>query len=385
MGGRLAYYVARPLTILATLIVVALWPAVLAQGQFSSTAGGAAAQPASGVSAGESHRLPQDVLQVINWLPEDTESIVLVRGPLQKGVLKDFRDPPPLSMSPSNSPAPALAPVPIRRPLSDFRQESLVAFTSLFGLSGKAFIRNISDHEVCLVVAAAQGFGRPVIGGASTYKGGQIIVFRNAIPDVGVQAKAHEQVSLVQIERNGVVRLDSGEKWGEKDDRFTVYYAKPKPSVLIAATDVRFLKTMLQRIARPPVSRTPVLGFPEWKYVDVESSVWGVRHRRTATPIYILAKAEKNGLPFPQLSGVSFSYEFKPATRVTYRFHFPEGVQNAVRRAAVDGSGAKLVAPSVVEYRSHIRTHTGGREPGLSTPADAAFMVQHLMGYVVCP
>jgi hypothetical protein len=391
MDGKLADHVAWPVTMIATLFLSALSPAAFAQRQLSKASDGAAARPSSGVSAGESHGLPEDVLQVLRWLPEDTESITLARGPLQDGALRDFRDDLPLFpqlAATGDSPAHgvvAAAPNPTQQPLPDFRQELLAASAGLFGVSGKAFIRNINDHKVCFVVGAARRLGRPVIGRASTYEGGQIIVFRDAIPDVGVQARAQERLSMVRIECSGVVRLDTEERWGEKNDKVTVYYAKPKTSILIAATDVRFLETMLQRIAQPPVSRTPVLDFPEWKYVDVQAPVWGVRHRRTATPIYILARTGKNGLPFSELSGISFSYESKPATCVAYRFHFTEKAHDAVRQAVAEASGIRLLAPSVVENRMGIRAQATASEPGSGTPADATFMVQHLMGYVVCP
>ena len=391
MDRKLAVCMAWPIAAVATSFLLALSSAAFGQGHVSNASASATARPSPGVSAGESHGLPQDVLQVIRWLPEDTESITLARGPLQDGSLRDFRDVDPFFPQPVATGVPpasgvvAAAPNPTQQPLPDFRQELLAASAGLFGLSGKAFIRNISDHEVRFVVAAAGRFGRPVIGRASTYEALEIIVFRDAVPDVGVQARAQERLSMVRIERNGVVRLDTEERWGEKNDKVTVYYAKPKPSILIATTDAGFLKTMLQRIAQTPASRTPVLDFPEWKYVDVQSPVWGVRHRRTATPIYILARPGKNGLPFSELSGISFSYESKPATCVAYRFHFTESAHDAVRQAVANNSGIRLLAPSVVENRMGIPAQAAASEPGSGTPADAAFMVQHLMGYTVCP
>ena len=45
----------------------------------------------------------------------------------------------------------------------------------------------------------------------------------------------------------------------------------------------------------------------------------------------------------------------------------------------------RLVEPSVVENRMGIHTQAAASEPGSGTPGDATFMIQHLMGYVVCP
>ena len=315
---------------------------------------------------------------------------MLARGPFQDGLLKDFHDAPPVDPFPSpdalRPPAAAVAwPKPLQQPPPDFQQKSLAASAYLFELAGKPFIRNINAHKVSFIVAAARHFGPPVIGRASTYEGSQIIVFRDAVPDVAVQGTAQERLSLVKIDHHGVVRLDTEEKWGEKDERITVYYAKPKPSVLVAATDIGFLVTMLQRIARPLASRTQLLDFPEWKYVDVQSPVWGVRHRRTTTPIYVLARTEKSGLPFSELSGTSFTYQPKPAKCVAYRFHFPDKSHDTVRQAVIGDSALRLMAPSVVENKMLISPQETASELGAGTAESAAFMIQHLMGYVVCP
>jgi hypothetical protein len=415
MESKIAVDVARAVAVIAASFLFTPSPVALAQGQLSTQSNRSPTQPSPSVPAGDFNGLPQNVLQVIRWLPEDTESIMLAQGPLQDGTLRDFHDPlPPIDPfwsagdAPTTAkagefqnaraiyagPAPsgssalgAVTPKPIPQPLPDFRQKSLASSAYLFNLSGKEFIRNISIHEVRFVVAAARNFGLPVIGSASTYEGCEILVFRDAVPDVGVQAASGERAGMVQIERNNVVRLDTEEKWGVNHDKITVYFAKPKPSVLVAATNAEFLKTTLQRIADTPQTRTPILDFPEWKYVDVQSPVWGVRHRRTATPIYILAKApeKETGLSFSDLIGTSFSYGLKPATCVAWRFHFTEKAQDAVRRAFAGQSEMKLVAPSVVENRLRISTQEAANGPGTQTPPSAVFMVQHLMGYVVCP
>jgi hypothetical protein len=97
------------------------------------------------------------------------------------------------------------------------------------------------------------------------------------------------------------------------------------------------------------------------------------------------ARPGKNSLPFSELSGTSFFYEPKPATCVAYRFHFTEKARDAVRQAVAEDPVAKLVAPLVVERRIRIRSQAAAGEAGSSTPGDATFVVQHLMGYVVCP
>jgi hypothetical protein len=101
MSRKCAVCVAWPVAVVATTFFFAGSPSAFAQGQRSSASDGVKTRPSPAISAAESYGLPQDVLQVIHWLPEDTESIMLTRGPLQKDFLKDFGDPSPMVLSPT--------------------------------------------------------------------------------------------------------------------------------------------------------------------------------------------------------------------------------------------------------------------------------------------
>ena len=355
--------------------------------------------PAAVAPAAAEHRLPADVEQVIGWLPEDTESIMLARGPLKEGTLRDVRDPSPFPVVEFASPkddsrpekqAPRLVPItPITvKPLElDFRQEALVGSTWLIGMAGKAFLQNIGKSAVRFAVAAGRRFGLPVIGRALTYEGCEIIVFDKAVPDVAVQAKGQEKLSVEQIENNRVVRIETDLEWGEKDEKLTIYYAKPKPNVLVAASNESFLRTTLQRIVRLAARRTPVLDFPEWKFVDVQAPVWGIRHRRTATPIWIVAKAWQDPLPPTALNGITYYYEPRPSNSITLRWHFSEQVRTALPRAIEKEKylKAKLIAPLVMEQKLVITNYSDDWEAGSLTLDLASFAMRHFMGYVVCP
>jgi hypothetical protein len=235
------------------------------------------------------------------------------------------------------------------------------------------------------VVTGGRRFGLPVIARESTYEGCELIVFENAVPDVAVQGRGQEKLSLEQIEKNRVVRIDTDVEWGEKDEKLSIWYAKPKPNILIATTDAGFVKTMLQRIARPAMSSSTLLDFPEWKYVDTQAPVWGIRHRRTATPFYIVAKTSKDGFPFSDLSGFTFSYQPQPATSVLLHFHFTEKARDVLPRVIQKDLGAKLISPLVAGRKVAIHEQSGAVEWNSDTPQEMSFMIHHFMGYVVCP
>ena len=69
------------------------------------------------------------------------------------------------------------------------------------------------------------------------------------------------------------MRIVTNIEWGDANEKLSIWYAKPKPNVLIAATHAGFLKTVLQRVVHPPAACSPLLDFPEWKYVDTKAGV----------------------------------------------------------------------------------------------------------------
>ncbi len=190
---------------------------------------------------------------------------------------------------------------------------------------------------------------------------------------------------MERIENNRVVRMDSGIEWGEKDEKISVWYAKPRPNILLAATNASFLKSTLQRIARPATTRSALFDFPEWKYVDTQAPVWGIRHRRTAMPIYILAASSKDGFPFAELSGITFSYQPRPTATVSVQLHYPKEAEGILPRVVAKESHAKLISPSVVESRMTIGKTSNASEWPLGAPWEASFIIHHFMGYTICP
>ena len=419
-----AAYVSWMRAVVAILLLFVGPNLALGQGPTSDATGHRAAHVTAGAAATDSPRLATDVEPAIRWLPEDTETIVVAQGPLEDGILKDFRGPPPdpaVSLNPAPPPSPPPAPAngngPFCPPASssnppppaganglatlappsltieaaqvprrDFRQEMLGSSLHLFGLAGEAFAQNIAKHRIRFVVAAARRFGRPVIGGASTYEGCDLIVFDNAVPDVALKAREQEKLSIEQIENNRVVRIDTDVEWGEKDEKLSIWFAKPKPNILIAATDAVVVKTILYRIARPAASPSPLLNFPEWKYVDTKAPVWGIRHRRTAAPFYYVFKGNADfASAMSKLVGVSFSYRPRPKTSVQLHFHCTDKPENVLPSIFGKSYDIKPIGPLVAEGRMVIHKQSERDAGQMDTPDGTSFMVQHFMGYVVCP
>ena len=137
-------------------------------------------------------------------------------------------------------------------------------------------------------------------------------------------------------------------------------------------------------MARPPESRTPLLDFPEWEYVDTQLPVWGLRHRRTANPIYIVQKSWDFTLPPSALCGTSFSYRAQPAPNLALRYHFSEEVRELLSKGLSKMQSPRLISPLVAECEWAIHDGSNMQGPG-AAPTYAAFIARHFMGYIACP
>jgi hypothetical protein len=377
------------------LLFVATCPAT-AQSPGSRAVGQPPTQTPAGLATVDSRRLPADIEQVIGWLPEDTESVMLIRGSLPKDAIMGTAARPPAPSRPvstrvssadraAKSGQPTLVLPKSQEPEGDFWKESLKSHIEPhFQLAGEKFGECIANFQIRFIVTGGRRFGLPVIGGASTYEGCDVIVFETPVPDVDARATGRAKLSVLQSARNRIVRIDTGEKWGPQDEPLVIYYAKPKPTVLITATNAGYLATVLERMARPLASRTPLLDFPEWQYVDIGAPVWGVRHRHTTTPFYFVFKGQPGfAEALAKLDGVAFSYQPKPQPSIQLHFHCTDKPENVLPCIFGKQFDIKPVGPEVAEGRAILRSDSASS--GCSPSSWALFMMNHLMGYVVCP
>ena len=117
--------------------------------------------------------------------------------------------------------------------------------------------------------------------------------------------------------------------------------------------------------------------------MDTQAPVWGIRHRRTAMPIYILAKSLKEGFPFAELSGITFNYQPQPTATVNVQFHYPKEAEAILPRAVAKDPDTRLISPLVAERKMAIHKQSDAGE--LGTPWGASFIIHHFMGYTICP
>jgi hypothetical protein len=325
------------------------------------------------------HRLPDDVDQVIRWLPEDTESVIVVRGPIREepknppiqtigagpdgASINVWHDP----VSGKEVPAP-LEP--------DFQQVAQHATLACLELAGSAFTKNIGQQKVRFAMSAGRGFHvASVIPYVIACDFCQVIWFDNPAPDVAIEPTAPHKVGVESIEGHRVVRLYDGEEPGD-----SLYFAKPKPNILIVATNLDFLRAMFRRMSQPASSRTSLLDLPEWKYVDANSPVWGIRHGRIT---YQNVPLRPNSVPKDDPAGITFFYHERPEESLSLRWLLKPNADHAVTQ--VLDMDFRSIAPGVAGANMLLHCHQDRNIPGKMKTSIAHGNVCLLMGFFASP
>ena len=113
------------------------------------------------------------------------------------------------------------------------------------------------------------------------YNGANIIIFRDDLGAVGDELLAPRKgaKSRREIIAGQPVSVEETEDPDPdvKDVKMR-YLARPKPNVLIYATDRNYLAMVLERIASRARTRAIPADLPEWTHLDLSARFWCIRH-----------------------------------------------------------------------------------------------------------
>jgi hypothetical protein len=148
-----------------------------------------------------------------------------------------------------------------------------------------------------------------------------------------------------------------------EDTSWTHYIAVPRPDVLLDATNLDYLTEVLTRISKRAETRALPGDLPEWRWVDVRSSFWVLRHYRREhvheDPTSPFRKDEAGESRDPDAVGMTahaspdgrtvvthYSSKNATADRVATRMfsHPGDGVTPVVRPAGDDAIELRFVA-----------------------------------------
>jgi hypothetical protein len=149
----------------------------------------------------------------------------------------------------------------------------------LFNLKDELFHKELAGQKVLCVVEGSRRFTRPGEFGLMPYEGCHIVMFDPDADDTLKKAfRAGEEKADKKIELADVRVAIFTEK--QNCDTWSFFVCRPRPGILICATNQEYLEETLKRIDKPHARRALPSDLPEWKHVDVKARVWAIRHYR---------------------------------------------------------------------------------------------------------
>ncbi len=231
--------------------------------------------------------LPGDVRQIVEWLPPDSESLLVSNGPFP-------------------CPAEAGRGRPFLETVRPF------PFGMLVFMQKKLLARHLAGQNILLAVEGCRHFRAPKGLGMMPYDGCQIVRF---------EPKSHEKVrqafdaclqaaeKTIQVENQQVACFQER----LEQDEWSLLLAHPRPGMLLCATDHEYLKQVLQRMQGPRPGRAFPDSLPEWEYLKGEAAVWGLRHYRRefskTDPTSPFREKAAANLPDPGAVGLVFWFD----------------------------------------------------------------------------
>jgi len=255
-----------------------------------------------------------DIQQVLSWLPLDTETITVARGPF----LIPY--------------GPAEKETIRNRELSgqelDHMFESLPL--AVFGLKADLLAKHLKSRPVMLAVEGARHFRSPSGLGEMPFEGCGIAVFADALGGSGnAFVNASREVALGVEEIEGVKVAVFQEKM--ENDLWTTFVAFPNKNIVLVATKRDYITEVLNRIqgCRNGQRALPS-NLPEWKYVDTDARFWGVRHFDKSQANYDPSSpfGGRSSANFGDEGAVGLTFNYDPSRRRSATITYPSGAKD---------------------------------------------------------
>lgn len=204
--------------------------------------------------------------EVLWWLPENTETVSVVRGPFKV---------------PRISAAPATA-TPNEEVASALMGINLGLLNSVH--RGTLY-KSIVESNVKVSVSGSRKFQSPTGLGGMLFEGCDITVFdAGMVPSRSIMISRMTPLAkrVLTIEGHRILMFEQR----MEEDVWKIYVAFPAPNVLLCGTNVDFLTQVLKRMHQKGDERALPEDLPEWKQVNTDARFWSVRHyQRSDTPL----------------------------------------------------------------------------------------------------
>jgi hypothetical protein len=203
----------------------------------------------------------EDLARVISWLPADTETITVARGPFMLAAS---------TVEENERKDRAISEKELAR---SFEELPLALLQFRNGLLAK----DLEGKTINLALEGARHFRPPADLGEMPYEGCAIVVFADSLRNEISSFTKDNRRSALKVERiedqDVLVFQEKLER-----DTWTTFVAFPNEHMIFAASDRSYLAEVLARFRGRIGQRALPSDLPEWKYVNTGARFWGVRH-----------------------------------------------------------------------------------------------------------
>lgn len=247
--------------------------------------------------------------QLLGWLPEDTETVIVAQGPFELP----------------------------KRATDELKfHEAIQSWAAglVLDLGDGMLYKSLLGQKVLCAVEGSRRFTAPRGLGVMPYQGCDILQF-------GPEANGALQKAFRACQERAEKKIElAGEQVAvftkkHEDDVWSYFVSRPRPGVLICATDQQYLKETLSRIGQKPERRAIPADLPEWKHVDVKARVWAVRHYRKESakndPSSPLRPPAAANVSDP--AAVGFVFWYSPDSDKVARARYLSGAKDALKLA----------------------------------------------------
>jgi hypothetical protein len=247
---------------------------------------------------------PYSIEHVLWWLPEDTETVSVMRGPFKVAAPAE----PSASMS-----------------AADFVELGLsrAAFGYLRVIKRGAFQKHFIGRAVSLCVEGSRRFRPPKHLGGTQFEGCSIIVLKQDFAER--TALLNEMALQAKLFHNLVGHRVAEFEEKLEDDIWKLFIAMPAPNVLLCATNQGFLTDVLTRMRQKAVNRALPEGLLEWKHVNTTAKFWWLRHYDKAEAQYDPSSpltGRQSGTSWPDTGAVGIVFHYDPSRSKVAVIHY---------------------------------------------------------------
>jgi hypothetical protein len=290
-------------------------------------------------SAAEERPMSVDSInELLWWLPEDTETVSVSRGPFKAPQISE----PSANIRPSEYVDYALT------------ASNLALFHTI--RDGR-FYKSIVGSAMKFCVEGSRKFRAPKSLGGMLFEGCSITVLESGmVPSRSALVNQMTQLAN-QVQTIAGQRVLMFQERLE-DDFWKIYVAVPASNVLLCATNQDFLTEVLTRMHHREDKRALPEDLPEWKEVNTDAKFWAVRH-------YDISDAPRD--PSSPLSGKQRAANWPDTEAVGIVLDFDPGRSKVVTVAYLSGNkdALKLFSDQHTKIGQGFKPVIRLREPGV--------------------